>query len=672
MPRKKLKTKIITLDTETYGLDGALKRIAIYDGEKVTYGYGWTDILPCIEEMYQHNYSVHIYIHNMEFDLRKIPEIWENRNVNWNATRMIDGRFVILRCKHYTFHDSFRLLPMSLDKISENFQVEHAKIDLWERVQEQYPNIYEDLGDFFNRVDVDNELYLEYLGYDVMSLYEVVYKLIELTGIDEAEFVKKMTTASISKYLFRKGYKGHVFQSKSGRLNDFQQATKCKKWYSENHQVNGKNYKEMEQLLRLSYCGGRTEVFTPRLYPRLDIKGMKIITAYHFDVNSLYPSVMINHEFPVGEPDYFKNEKAEKIWLQWLKDKIGLGFLHCKIYVPEQTIPPLPNKKGKLVFLTGYQEGCWTFVELEYAIKNCGVKIKEVFESVYFENTYPVFHDFIGTLYKLKEDGARTGNKALKQFAKLIMNVGYGFFALNREKDDVRNIEDKDKIAVNDIIYINEELGFIKQDTTIVSDTIQVQIASYVTSYARLVLLDALRKQSEKGQVFYCDTDSIVCSAQMDSGLLDKYELGKWDTEGKLYEGYFLQPKVYYEEKTDNEETIKFKGVSKSTQKTFTKQFYKNLYERMKSGKGGKVLVEKNKSLLRSISYAQKTGKDANKLEYRDKQMNLDKPQKRIMDFENNTTKAYHMYNLNDFYLFDLSIPVKKWEEFGNLFNTLV
>lgn len=672
MPRKKLITKIITLDTETIGLDGAMRRIAIYDGQAVTYGYTWGDILPKIESYYNDNFSVHIYIHNMEFDLRKISEIWQDRNVNWNGTRMINGRYVALKCRHYTFHDSFRLLPMPLKKICENFDIKHGKLDLWEEVQKVYPNQYKDHVDFLARCDVDDELYLKYLGYDVISLYEVIQKLIDLTGIPENEFVKKLTTASISKYLFNKGYKGHIFQSKKARLSDFQQACQCKKWYSESHSVNGKNYKELEQLIRLSYCGGRTEVFTPRLYPKLDTNGIAIITGYHYDVNSLYPSVMINNLFPVGEPEYYTDAKAKRVWEQWLDDKVGLGFLHCKIYIPEQFIPPLPIKKGKLCFLTGYQEGVFTYVELEYAIKHCGVKIIEIIDTVYFSHTYPVFHDFISTFYKMKEDGAKTGNKALKQFGKLIQNVAYGFFALIRERDDVRNIEDKEKIDVDDIIYTNEEMGFVKTKTLVKSDTVQVQIASYVTSYARLVLLDALRKQHEKGQVYYCDTDSIVCEKPMDEDLLDKYELGKWDTEGELYSGYFLQPKVYFEKKKGDEETIKFKGVSKETQKHFTEEFYKRIYESMKSGEGGKILVEENKPLMRSIAYTQKTGKNPNELEYRNKEMNLNKPQKRLIDFDNNTTKAYHMYTLDDFYLFDLSIPVKKFEEFGNLFNTVV
>ena len=74
--RKKKPIKLITLDTETYdGLKGKLKRIAIYDGEEVHYGYQFSDVEPFLLQYKKEGYAVHVYIHNMEFDLRKIPEI---------------------------------------------------------------------------------------------------------------------------------------------------------------------------------------------------------------------------------------------------------------------------------------------------------------------------------------------------------------------------------------------------------------------------------------------------------------------------------------------------------------------------------------------------------------------------------------------------------------------
>ena len=45
MKKSKRPIKIITLDTETYdGLRDVLKRIVIYDGKQVFYGYNFDDV----------------------------------------------------------------------------------------------------------------------------------------------------------------------------------------------------------------------------------------------------------------------------------------------------------------------------------------------------------------------------------------------------------------------------------------------------------------------------------------------------------------------------------------------------------------------------------------------------------------------------------------------------
>ena len=71
--KKKKPIKILTLDTETYnGLIGDLKRIAIYDGKTVTYGYTFEEIEPEIIGFFQLGYDVHIYINIFSFQMQMI------------------------------------------------------------------------------------------------------------------------------------------------------------------------------------------------------------------------------------------------------------------------------------------------------------------------------------------------------------------------------------------------------------------------------------------------------------------------------------------------------------------------------------------------------------------------------------------------------------------------
>lgn len=661
MPRKVREPKILTLDTETIGLDGDLKRIAIYDGESVTYGYTFSDIEPQIKFWYKQGYMPHIYIHNADFDLRKIPEVFALGNVTWGRTKIIGNKFARIQCKNYVIHDSFKLLPMSLAKLSKDFDLTHGKKDLWEEVKKAYPGMYTDHIDFLARCNKDDPVYLEYLGYDVMSLYELILKLMELSRMPLEKFVMCLSTASMSKYILKNGWGDHKFQTDG--IDDYEKLEACKAWSSEKKlRYSTKTYVQIEDLMRYGFYGGRTEVFTPRLEPDAG----KVV-GYHFDVNSLYPSVMslkrvlsgisVGLDFPIGYPEIEENAKSCEIkFNHWLRDHFGLGFVHADVFVPEQYIPPLPAKMGKLAFVCGHITGCWTYTELEYAIKNCGVKIEKFHALIHFRNTHAVFKNFVECFYKMKDEGKRTGNIALTSFAKLLLNTAYGWTVLRRDdKTAFRDIEELPKWKDTDrYITHDDELGYVEIWDTVYSKSIQVQIGAYVTSYARLVLLDALRKQSETGNVYYCDTDSIVTDHYMPPEMVDEYEIGKWDCENHLLYGIFLQPKVYYE-KTTKKETIKYKGVSKARQKELDSEFYEKLYAMIASGERVQYMVEDHIERLPSLHVAQKKRVDANKLAITSKTMHIGKKQKREFDYENNVSKPFFMENLNAFETFSFA-----------------
>lgn len=635
MGSKKAKpTKILTLDTETYnGLIGDLKKLAIYDGQKVYYGNTFGEVEPVIMNYTNLGYDVHIYIHNMEFDLRKIPEIMKKGNIVWNKSLIINGKVAKVQCKYYCLHDSFKILPMSLSKLSKGFNVEHGKLDLYDAVKEKYGNQYDVMKDgklskndtlvnFLDKCPIDDPLFIEYLGYDVMSLYEVVYTLMNITGLEEKEFVKKVSTASLSRHLFKHGYMGKPFQTDGQEKTDFELLCSYKWQYN----------LSVEDFIRDSYCGGRTEVFKPRL----------LTQGFHYDVNSLYPSVMIDGEYPIGKPFFSESDvTAEHYYTCWKEDRKGLGFIQAKVNIPMQHIPPLPVKMGKLCFPCGVVTGVWPYEELEYAERECGVEILEYMAVCHFEKTFKVFHNFVGEFYKMKEKGKQTDNKPLTMLAKLILNVAYGYTGMRRDdKTQLDSIENADKH--DDIVFSNHEMGYVEFPADIKSDYIQVQIASYVTSRARLVLLKGL-KQIEKdgGNVYYCDTDSIVSDIPMHPDMIHPTDLGKWDLEGKPIKGLFLKPKVYTE-LLEDETNIKFKGISKETQETLNYEYYEMLYKTLEEQSEDFVVVEKNKLQLRSIMYMKKNDIDFSYYEVRDKKMNVKTVEKRKMFYSENRTEPLY------------------------------
>lgn len=641
--RKKKPVKIITLDTETYnGLTGGLKKIAIYDGEKIYYGNIFEDIEKYLEKYYDDGFDVHIYIHNIEFDARKIPIIFDDNHIIWEKSFVINGKLATIANKHWTFHDSFKILPKSLHDLSHDFNVEHGKLNLFDAVKEDRKEyvIFDENGhaleqetivNFLDKCPLDDTLFIEYLGYDVMSLYEVLEVLMNVSHVSRETFVKKISTASLSRYIFKTGFNGKIFIHEGINKTDYEMMCTYK-W---------KSGDTVEDFIRCSYSGGRTEVFKPLL------KGH----AFHYDINSMYPYVMRWKDFPIGKPDYYDNsELAEEYFTRWMENHDGLGFISATVFIPKQHIPPLPVKMGKLTFPTGVVYGTWTYVELENALKNHGVKVLEYREVAHFNKTFKVFENFINAMWAIKQEGKETGNSALAQFGKLLMNVGYGYTGMNRDKTKLIDINELD--GTQDVKFINHELGYVEVQADVESEYIQVQIASYVTSYARLELLKMLKYSAEKGEVYYCDTDSIVTDVPFPDNILDKIELGKWDVESKPQYGLFIMPKVYVE--TDGKNlTKKFKGVSKSTQATYTLDDYENFYKAMLEVNSDSIIVERNKIVMRSIMYMEKTGIDFLSYEVRDKKMNLNNLQKRVMYYDENRTEPHHFETLEDFESFD-------------------
>lgn len=632
--------KILTIDTETYrGLIGGLKKIAIYDGQEVVYGNSFSEISYVIENYNRIGYDTHVYIHNLEFDLRKIPEFLEKGFINWKNSLLINGKVAKIDTQLCTLHDSFKLLPLSLKKLSESFEVENGKLDLVDEIIKRYKEyiVYKDneidrnatLVNFLDKCEIDNDLFLEYLGYDVISLYEVLERFRNLLKMDLKDFVKRVSTASISRFVFKNGFHGKNFKGEFSSKTDYEMLCSYKWQYD----------LETEEFIRMSYCGGRTEVFIPKLLKK----------GKHYDVNSLYPSQM-KGEFPIGKPAMMYNSnKAKRTYEKWKKNREGLGFVNCAVFIPIQNIPPLPVKMGKLTFPCGYVFGTWTYEELEYAERECRVKIIEFYACCHFRQTYPVFERFIDTMYKIKEQATKDENEGLRTISKLLQNTGYGYTGMRRDDktalDFVENAELHDKIS-----FIDSELGFLEYPAQINADYIQVQVASYVTSRARLVWLKAAKHIEERGgNVYYGDTDSIVTDIELEKEFVSKTELGKWDLEKEPCKGLFLKAKVYVELLEGGESKVKFKGIGKDTQKDLNYNYYEKLYLALETGQKDYVVIEKNKLQLRSIMYMQKNHLDADYYETRDKKFNLKQKDKRIIDYTNNTSKPHFFNSLEEF-----------------------
>lgn len=699
--------KLFTLDTETRGLFGDIFRVGLYTGDKY-YATNTFKQLKSIMKQYTEKYDCHIFIHNLDFDLSKLAEdvlpnadlknsIFINNNVTVFSTSINDSQTreeKEIISQPITFHDSNKLIMGRLKKICKDFGIEEkkAKIELkdhilelgWGRNRNGEPitdekeyDEFESEGYYFMNVDPYEKELNEYLRNDCISLYEIMKTLIKLSNLPLGEFLKCPTTASLAMKVFQFNYE-----------EDYERATSTNylgKWGS-----------FTESVVRDAYYGGRTEVFQPIL------KG-----GYHYDVNSLYPYVMKVNKIPFGQARHHEGEKAENVFRYWLNYRQGGGFLEVDIYIPENIhIPPLPAKREKkLMFPVGKLHGVWTFEEIELALE-VGCKIEQIYQCIYFEKTDFIFKRFVEKYEKIKNES----EGAKRTFAKLMQNSLYGKFGMKRIRETLLPASHKTKCEEKGYTYVeythpfmDEE--FIEAKIPSYAKYIQPHVAAYVTSHARILLYKGLIAQHKKGEVAYCDTDSVACSETFDPEMVHSKEYGKWKLESVLEEGIFIQPKTYYERSKPImkeikkeipvmkdgyyrveevtvkkeliiEETKKFKGVPNKYVQPLTRHTYMDIVNKLKelqvrSENGEKIKKEDAyysiyKGEKKRIKFATtlKNGVDNFDLFTEvSKGILLINRQKRKMDYINNKTFPHAIYDYGESWEAEqLDEAMKEWE----------
>lgn len=158
-----------------------------------------------------------------------------------------DGYYLISD-RTIEFRDSSAMLPFGLASLTESFKVEHKKQEI----------------DYDKITKVTPEL-LEYLEYDCWGLYECIEKYFRWPMIRGSG--PAMTMASQALKVFRTFIKEPIKSLKP----------------------------EVNEFVRSSYFGGRTEIFKP-FFQQSSTSGL----LKSYDVNSLYPAVMLKLGMPVS------------------------------------------------------------------------------------------------------------------------------------------------------------------------------------------------------------------------------------------------------------------------------------------------------------------------------------------------------------------------------------
>lgn len=325
-------------------------------------------------------------------------------------------------------------------------------------------------------------------------------------------------------------------------------------------------YLQADEFCEPAYFGGRVEVFK---------RGKFDGPLYYYDIRSSYPWSMLD-ELPL----YIKGQHLEggfrpppKRKCDWFRKP---GVSEATVTVPTDTHIPLlcVRHEGRLVFPVGVLRGRWTHLELKAALER-GYDVQVHGQCVF--QSKPFLKPFVDTFFGLRQQAIEEGDKFRSYAYKICLNSLYGKLVEQVQRRSIiygkRNVaralakygrldEDAD-LDVQSYVTRTETPGVYAVVTHQEGAFRHVAAGAYVTARSRLRLAEGLELALRMGgQVYYCDTDSIVTDVKLpeDHAIMGDV-LGSYKLEATFKWAEFVSPKVYRAETMDGEHMFKCKGV---------------------------------------------------------------------------------------------------------------
>lgn len=357
-----------------------------------------------------------------------------------------------------------------------------------------------------------------------------------LTGEEEA-YIKNdvVIVAKALKYLFDMGLT--KMTAGSNALSEYKKITRLNRFRSLYKPL---NY-DIDKDIRRAYRGGFT--YLNPVYKNKEVKEGEVL-----DVNSLYPSVMYKEMLPFGEPFFYEGEYVpDKVYPLYIQR------LTCSFKIKEGCIPTIQIKHSRFVdneYLTdsGIEPVALTLtsVDLKLFLEQYDVWDLHYESGWKFKAMRGLFTEYIDKWIKVKNEATISGNKGIRQVAKIMLNSLYGKFATSLD------VQEKIPYLENDIVkYKLGEKG--------TKDGVYLPMGAFITAYARdktIRTSQAIKDYSIKkyGIDMYCysDTDSIHTILPIEELKMfceiDDVELGKWKHESHFTRAKFIRQKTYLEE----------------------------------------------------------------------------------------------------------------------------
>lgn len=529
-----MKKYVADFETTTLPEDCRVWAYAIVDIDDINNVEIGTNIYDFIEWCSRQKNSPKIFFHNLKFDLSFVTDALfrmgfkhttENKDrQSWTFNTMISDKGLVYQCeiifyrkgkniKKVTLQDSLKLIPLKVKEIPKAFGLEESKGE----IDYQRHNLLPPDSPL-----TDEEK--EYITHDVVIVAKAI-KYMYSQGLD------KMTVGSCALDEYKRLVGKRTFD----------------RWFPT---------PEYHDDVKQSYRGGYTYV-NPKFAGKLVKEGVCL------DVNSLYPSVMRDHNnaLPFGTPIFFEGKyQYDPIYPLYVQ------MFSCQFELKPGKIPTLQIKhsldfRGNEYLTSSNGEEvtiCLNSVDMEVFFKQYNV-YNPVYKSGWkFKASTGMFDKYIDKWTENKIKATKEGNKGMRFISKIFLNSLYGKFATDTK-------------LVNKVPYFEDNMVKYYYSEAESRKGIYIAMASFITSYARRVTQMAAQKITDDYnagisdiEFIYSDTDSLKLSSpgfKLPDGLdIDPYKLGAWKYEGRFSDkgqkpgcgAKFLRQKCYIENLTED------------------------------------------------------------------------------------------------------------------------